>query len=71
LVWVLVPRYEHASGTTIRKGLLGVGTIFVSTLIAGEWGLAASIVVLAILSGYYDSGKHRRQLESTVRRYGE
>jgi len=71
LVWVLVPRHEHASGTTIRKGLLGVGTIFVSTLIAGEWGLAASIVVLAILSGYYDSGKHRRQLESTVRRYGE
>ena len=52
-------------------GLLGVGTMFVATLIAGEWGFAASIVVIAILVGYYDSGKHRRQLDSTVRRYRE
>ena len=55
------------SDTTIRNGLLGVGTIFVSTLIAGEWGFAASIVVIVILHGYYDSGKNQRQLDSTVR----
>ena len=71
LIWVLAPRYEQVSEATIRKGLLIVGTIFVSTLVAGEWGLAASIVIIAILSGYYDSGKHRRQLDSTIRRYRE
>lgn len=60
-----------SSNTTIRNGVLGVGLIFVSTLIAGEWGFAASIVVIAILVGYYDSGKHRRRLDSTVRRYGK
>ena len=60
-----------SSNTTIRNGVLGVGAIFVSTLIAGEWGLAASIVAIAILRGYYDSGKRQRRLDSTVRRYGE
>jgi len=64
-----VLRYQRVSEATIRNGLLGVGAIFVSTLIAGEWGLAASIVVIAVLGGYYDSGKHQRQLDSTVRRY--
>ncbi len=60
-----------SSNTTIRNGVLGVGLIVGSTLLAGEWGFAASIVVIAILVGYYDSGKHRRRLDSTVRRYGE
>ena len=60
-----------SSDTTIRNGVLGVGAIFVSTLLAGEWGFAASIVLIAILVGYYDSGKHQRRLDSTVRRYGE
>jgi len=69
LFWVLVLRYQRVSDTTIRNGLLSVGAIFVSTLIAGEWGLAASIVAIAIIGGYYDSGKHQRQLDSTVRRY--
>lgn len=69
LFWVLVLRYQRVSEATIRNGLLGVGAIFVSTLIAGEWGLAASIVAIAIIGGYYDSGKHQRQLDSTVRRY--
>ena len=63
--------YPVPSDTTIRNGLLGVVTIVVSTLIAGEWGFAASIVIIAILRGYYDSGKHQRQLDSTVRRYRE
>lgn len=69
LFWVLVLRYQRVPKATIRNGLLGVGAIFVSTLIAGEWGLAASIVAIAIIGGYYDSGKHQRQLDSTVRRY--
>ena len=69
LFWVVMLRYEHVSDTTIRNGLLGVGTMFVSTLIAGEWGFAVSIVVIVILHGYYDSGKHQRQLDSTVREY--
>ena len=71
ITWVLVLRYEHISDATIRNGLLGVGTLFVLTLIAGEWGFAASIVGMAILGGYYDSGNHQRQLDSTLRRYRE
>ncbi len=71
ITWVLVLRYEHVSDATIRNGLLGVGTLFVLTLIAGEWGFAASIVGIAILGGYYDSGNHQRQLDSTLRRYPE
>ncbi len=59
------------SNTTIRNGVLGVGLIVGSTLLAGEWGFAASIVVIAILVGYFDSGKHQRRLDSTDRRYGE
>ena len=56
------------SDTTIRNGLLGVAAIFAATLVAGEWGFAAAVVVIAILVGYYDSGKLQRKLDSTVRR---
>ena len=56
------------SDTTIRNALLGVAAIFAATLVAGEWGFAAAVVVIAILVGYYDSGKLQRKLDSTVRR---
>ena len=59
------------SDTTIRNGLLGVAAIFAATLVAGEWGFAAAVVVIAILVGYYDSGKLKRKLDSTVRRCRE
>ena len=65
------PSHRFAVSGGRATGLLGVGTMLVATLIGGEWGFAASIVVIAILVGYYDSGKHRRRLDSTVRRYRE
>ena len=63
------PYHKFAVSGGRANGLLGVGTMLVATLVGGEWGFAASLVVIAILVGYYDSGKHRRQFDSTIRRY--